>query len=409
MPTLVTRRWEGTPGGNGRSDRSFTYQSFVPDAIGDLELGFAASEVEAITQAERAIHELQGSTSIAGLESLSHQLLRAESVASSWIEGLELSQRRLARALFDVEAADRTARAVMGNIEAMEEAVRLGVEAAALRPDDVLLIHRRLLERTRDAAIAGVFRDRQNWLGGNSAAPDRAEFIPPPESEVPRLVDDLCEFMNRTDLPAVAQAAIAHAQFEMIHPFADGNGRTGRALIHVVLLRRGVMDDFVPPISLVLAANVRRYVDGLTSFREDRVGSWIEFFARSLADAASAAVVLGDSLLAVQERWRQAVGRPRRGSAADKLITTLSRRPIIDVNSASELVGVSYSQARAAVVALEAAGVLKQVNVGRRRNRAWEAEEMIALLDDFEFESATPTRDGEPRRPSPRHRARPAE
>ena len=96
--------------------------------------------------------------------------------------------------------------------------------------------------------------------------------------------------------------------------------------------------------------------------------------------------------------------RPRRGSATDKLITALSRRPIIDVNSTTELVGVSYPQAREAVLALEAAGVLKQVNVGRRRNRAWEATEMIALLDDFEFESATPTRDDEPRRPPPPRR-----
>lgn len=403
MPALVTRHWEGTPGGYGRSARGFIYQAFVPDVIAGLEIPFAGSEVEAITQAERAIHTLQGSASIAGLESLSHQLLRAESVASSWIEGLELSQRRLARALFDAEAADRTARAVMGNIDAMEEAVRLGVEATALTPDDILLVHRRLLE-TSDVAIAGVFRDRQNWLGGNSAAPDRAEFIPPPESEVPRLVDDLCAFMNRTDLPAIAQAAVAHAQFETIHPFADGNGRAGRALIHVVLLRRRVMDDFVPPISLVLAANVRRYVDGLTTFREGRTGDWIEFFAHSLADAASASVALGDRLLLMQASWRAAVGRPRRGSATDKLIGSLSRRPIIDVNSASELVAVSYPPAREAVLALEAAGVLRQVNVGKRRNRAWEAPEMIALLDEFEFESATPTGDGEPRRPSPRCR-----
>jgi Fic family protein len=223
---------------------------------------------------------------------------------------------------------------------------------------------------------------------------------------VPRLVDDLCVFMNRKDLPAIAQAAVAHAQFETIHPFADGNGRVGRAVIHVVLLRRAVVDEFVPPISLVLAANVRRYVDGLTAFREGRSGNWVEFFAHSLADAASSSIDLGESLLAMQESWRASAGRPRRGSAADKLIRSLPRRPILDMNGAAELVGVSYPQAREAVLALEAAGVLRQVNVGRRRNRAWEAPEVIALLDDFEFESATPTREGEPRRPSPRCRAR---
>ena len=404
MPRYVRRHWEGVPGGYGRSGRSFDYEAFAPDALDLLEIDYSASLVEAITRAELAIRDLEGSANIAGLESLSHQLLRAESVASSWIEGLQLSQRRLARALFDADAADDTARAVVGNVEAMEEAVRLGAEARALMPDDVLSIHRRLLERTRDAAIAGRFRDQQNWIGRDPGSPYRADFVPPPEWEVPGLVSDLCAFMNRTDIPAIAQAAVAHAQFETIHPFADGNGRVGRALIHVVLRRRGVVKDFVPPVSVVLAANVRRYVDGLTAFREEKPGEWCETFARSLTDAAVASVELGGQFLALQDSWREGTGRPRRVSATDKLIGSLARRPILDINAAARLAAVSYPQARLAVLTLEAAGALKPVVVGRRRNRAWEAPAVIALLDDFEFGVTTPTRDGEPRRPSPRRR-----
>jgi Fic family protein len=404
MPRLIRRHWEGIPGGYGRSARSFDYEAFVPDTLDALQVEYSASLVDGITQAELAIRDLEGSANIAGLESLSHQLLRAESVASSWIEGLQLSQRRLAQALFDADAADSAARAVMGNIEAMEEAVRLGAEARALRPDDVLSIHRRLLERTRDAAIAGRFREQQNWIGRDPGSPYRADFVPPPESEVPRLMADLCAFMNRTDAPAIAQAAVAHAQFETIHPFADGNGRVGRALIHVVLRRRSVVKDFVPPVSVVLAANVRRYVDGLTAFRQGKPSEWCEVFARSLRAAAVASVELGAQFLALQESWREAAGRPRRGSATDKLIGSLARRPILDINAAAGLVGVSYPQARNAVVNLETAGALKPVVVGRRRNRAWEAPAVIALLDDFEFGVTTPTRDGEPRRPSPKRR-----
>ncbi len=405
MPHYVRRHWAGTPGGFGRSARSFDYDAFVPDPIADVALTFSAPAVDAISLAERALRDVQRSSELAGLESLSHQLLRTEAVASSWIEGLQLSHRRLARALFDAASADGTARAVVGNIEAMEQAVRLGAEARDLDTEDVLQIHRLLLERTRDAGIAGHLRDRQNWIGRDGSSPYRAEFIPPPEGDVPGLVADLCAFADRRDLPVIAQAAIAHAQFETIHPFADGNGRVGRALIHVVLRRGGVAETFVPPVSVVLAANVRRYVDGLTGFREGRVSEWCELFARTLHDAAVAAEELGGNLAALQEQWRVAAGNPRRTSATQKLIEALGRRPIVDIRAAGELVGVSYPQARHAVLVLEAAGVLRPVIVGRRRNRAWEAPQVIALLDDFAFEAATPTRDGEPRRPSPARRA----
>ena len=405
MPHYVRRHWAGVPGGFGRSARSFDYDAFVPDPIADAELTFSAPAVDAISQAERALRDVQRSPELAGLESLSHQLLRTEAVASSWIEGLQLSHRRLARALFDAASADNTARAVMGNIDAMEQAVRLGAEARDLDTDDVLRIHRLLLERTPDAGTAGRLRDRQNWIGRDGSSPYHAEFIPPPEGDVPGLVADLCAFVNRGDLPVIAKAAIAHAQFETIHPFADGNGRVGRALIHVVLRRGGVAEPFVPPVSVVLAANVRRYVDGLTGFREGRVSEWCELFGRSLRDAAVASEELGGNLAALQEEWRVAAGNLRRTSATQKLIQALGRRPIVDIRAAGELVGVSYPQARQAVLALEAAGVLRPVVVGRRRNRAWEAPQVITLLDDFAFEAATPTRDGEPRRPSPARRA----
>ncbi len=404
MPHYVRRHWAGVPGGFGRSARSFDYDAFVPDPIADAELTFSAPAVDAISQAERALRDVQRSPELAGLESLSHQLLRTEAVASSWIEGLQLSHRRLARALFDAASADNTARAVMGNIDAMEQAVRLGAEARDLDTDDVLRIHRLLLERTPDAGTAGRLRDRQNWIGRDGSSPYHAEFIPPPEGDVPGLVADLCAFVNRGDLPVIAKAAIAHAQFETIHPFADGNGRVGRALIHVVLRRGGVAEPFVPPVSVVLAANVRRYVDGLTGFREGRVSEWCELFGRSLRDAAVASEELGGNLAALQEEWRVAAGNPRRTSATQKLIQALGRRPIVDIRAAGELVGVSYPQARQAVLALEAAGVLRPVVVGRRRNRAWEAPQVISLLDDFAFEAATPTRDGEPRRASPARR-----
>jgi len=406
MPSLVERRWSPNPSAYGgwKQRAGFIYQAFVPDPVAEFDIAFPASLVELMAEATTALGELHASSNLAGHEALSRQLLRSESIASSRIEGLELSQRRLAKAMFDPDAADTTARSVIGNIRAMEAAIRLGEASRQISTADILAIHRTLMEATSDRAHAGRFREEQNWIGGDSTSPRNAEFIPPPEDEVPGLLADLCEFANRDDLPTIVQAAVAHAQFETIHPFVDGNGRVGRALIHVLLRRRGLAPTFVPPISIVLATNAKVYVAGLTDFRNDNAIEWCRLFTAALRTAAKHAASLSARLAELQESWRAAAGRPRRDSAAEKLIQTLPGRPILDAKVAADIADVSYEAARLAVLALEDAGVLKPIFIGRRRNRAWEASEVVALLDNFEWELGAPTQSAQPRRAAPRRR-----
>jgi Fic family protein len=403
MPRTVRLLWEGHAGGYGGSPRTFWYEAFVPDLIASIDPVFPLSAAESLAEAERAVRDLDVAPGLSGLEALSRQLLRAESVASSKIEGLRLSHRRLAKAVLDPAAADRTARGVVGNIVAMEQAIQLGARADTVATEDLLELHRILFAGTEDERFGGRIRDRQNWIGGSSVSPRRAEFIPPPASEVRPLLDDLCTFVSRSVLPPVAQAAIAHAQFETIHPFADGNGRVGRALIHVILRRRAVAPRFVPPISLVLVANAGAYVEGLTLYRTGDLAAWATRFAHALRDSTVLAARLGEALAGLQAAWREAAGRPRRNSATQRLIELLAARPVIDINTAASQLNVSYPQAREAVLRLEQAGVLRPVAIGRKRNRAWEAPALLNLLDEFEFEALTPTCTGEPRRPSPRH------
>jgi Fic family protein len=405
MPRRVRRLWEGVAGGFGESSRTFWYEAFIPDPIASIDPAFPLTAAEAVAEAERAVRDLVAAPELAGLEALSRQLLRAESVASSRIEGLQLSHRRLAKALFDPAGADRTARLVVGNIEAMERAIDLGATAASLQTADVLDLHRTLFSGTEDEQLGGRIRERQNWIGGSSINPRRAEFVPPPASEVRPLLDDLCTFANRVDLPPVAQAAIAHAQFETIHPFADGNGRVGRAIIHVILRRRGLAVRFVPPISLVLLGNAGSYVEGLTLYRQAEVAEWSARFAHALRDSTVLATRLGAALVELKASWREAAGRPRRDSATQRLIDLLAARPVIDIPTTASLLDVSYPQAREAVLRLEQATVLRPVSIGRRRNRAWEAPSILTLLDEFEFDAMTPTRAAEPRRATPRPRA----
>lgn len=406
MPRYESRLWEPDPGldEHHRASRQFRYEAYVPDRLAELELALPLELASEMERTAGAIAQLQEGSPSTGLEALSRQLLRAESIGSSRIEGLQLSQRRLARSALGAGQASELVRSVMGNVAAMDEAIRIAEDAAAIGVTEIRSLHRVLLEDTRDAAIAGQLRTAQNWIGGSSHSPERAEFIPPPEWEVEPLLADLCAFVAREDLPAMVQAAVVHAQFETIHPFADGNGRVGRALIHVVLRRRGLTPRFVPPVSLVLATNAGRYVEGLTAYREGRPLLWVQTFVRTLYSAAEHAKRLQADLEALQARWRKATGNPRSDSAAERLIQLLPSQPVLSADSARGSVGGSLVAIRNALNELEGAQVLKQISVGRR-NRVWEATELLHLLDDFEWTLATPTLSGAERRPSPPRRA----
>jgi Fic family protein len=270
--------WEGVYGlGTPRAlRRPCRYASYVPDRMREIELSLPPDVAADVSDAEREIQRLNTSgPRLANLEALARLLLRAEAVASSRIERLEVSTRRLTRVqaarASGIPLADATADAVLGNIEAMAVAVEDVGGRTSFTLDDLLEIHRAVMRHTDRPEIGGVVRDSQNWIGGNDFNPCGAEYVPPPAEHVPALLDDLVEFSNTDDYPPLVQAALAHAQFETIHPFADGNGRAGRALIHVVLRRRGLAPRYVPPISLILATRSGEYIRGLTAYRH--VGS----------------------------------------------------------------------------------------------------------------------------------------
>lgn len=378
------------PGGRAER-RSFRYQAFVPDPIAGLQLSIPSSVAASVSAAERAIDALnRDPPRLASLEVLARRLLRSESVASSRIEGLVLSQRRLARAEVEVDATrDETARSVLGNVAAMEQAVAVGTGARPLRLKDILALHRTLMLATNTPQIAGVIRTGQNWIGGNAFNPGRAVFVPPPPGRVKPLMNDLVAFMNREDLSPVIQAGIAHAQFETIHPFADGNGRVGRALIHVVLRRRGLAPRYVPPVSLVLAADASGYVAGLTAFRDGRPAEWLDLFARAIGRAAGKAADLAARLTTLQATWRRRAGSPRRHSSVEALIVALPAHPIVTLATGQELLGRSKQAVNQALAALAGCGVLRPLTLARR-NRAWEARELFDLVDEVERDLAIP-------------------
>jgi len=398
LPELVERLWEGGGYGPRRDRRPFRYHAFVPDAIADWDQPIAGRAAEAVAQASAALSQFQAPGR--DLEAVATTLLRAEALGSSFIEGLRASNKRLALAAYEPDAADPTARAVLGNVRAMERAIAIGAEPRPFRVHDIIDIHQTLLEGTTEERYAGAVRTEQNWIGGRGVSPRDATFVPPPEAYVEELLDDLVKFVNLDDIPAVAQAAIAHAQFETIHPFGDGNGRAGRCLIHVVLRRRDVIERVAPPVSVVLATNARRYIAGLTDFREGRTDDWIGAFADAVTTSARSATALVSVIDRLLGELIERAGSPRKDSVARKIVQGLPTQPIVSAESAANSYGVTATAARAALNQLQTFGVLQPTRVGRRRDREWISDELFQLLDTFEYNLGEPKAGGR-HRPGP--------
>jgi Fic family protein len=406
-----------------RRDRAgCDYDAYVPDPLVGWNPALPGDVVADVADAETAVRDLNAAgTAHASLEGLARFLLRAESVGSSQIEGLSAATRRLIAAEVALargdDARDQIAVEVLANIAAMEAAVAAAVEVSTFTRDDLLSIHRTLMERSPTPEVGGQVRSVQNWIGGSSFNPCGATFVPPPPEMVDYLLDDLLEYLNGDDLSPLAQAALVHAQFETIHPFADGNGRTGRALVHVVLRRRGLAPAFVPPISLVLATWADTYVSGLMGIRyvaepgsgerSDAVAEWLRTFAVATHRACVDAQRYADEIDAMASEWRRRLGRVRAGSGTELLLEVLPGAPVVTVESATKLIGRSTARAADAVNALVAAGILRQRNVGCQRYRVFEAPDVLDLFTDLERALASPagdTRAAAPNRLAPDRR-----
>jgi len=390
--------------GAGRRHRvAQTIDCFVPDPILEWDPTLTASTAALIAEADVEVWDFnREAPGVQGLDALARQLLRQESVGSSRIENLIVGQRRLARAAAGGgDKHDATADLVIGNVRAMQRAIALATEPRPLTRDDIVAIHRTLFEGTIDEPLAGVVRQEQNWIGGSSYSPAGAAFIPPPYEYVEELLDDLAAFLNRHDLPVTLQAGIAHAQFEAIHPFLDGNGRVGRCLIHVVYRRRDLARTVVPPISLVLATHSDLYVRGLNAYCFGDLKDWLLPFAGATVKAVDSAHDLAARVGALREVWLERVGHPRSHASSRALLDQLAAEPVMTVARAAELAGVSETAAARALTALEHAGVLKRPSQ-QRWGRRWEAPEVFELLDAFERDVATPGHTTRPARPAPR-------
>jgi Fic family protein len=304
-------------------------------------------------------------------------LLRSESAASSRIERLTASARAIAAAEADEAGAARNAAEIVANTRTMQAAIAL---ADNLDSDTVLAMHRTLL--ASDPKIAGQWRRQQVWIGAGEAGPRIADYVPPRYESVPGLMDDLTAFMARHDIPVLVHAALAHAQFENLHPFVDGNGRTGRALVHAMLRNKGLTRNVTVPVSAGLLTNTLGYFDALTAYRAGDAGPIISTMSTATIRSIANGWELVADLRAVRQRWIETV-RVRRGSAASRLGDLLVRQPVITTETVTRELGLLPSNVPRTLKPWEDGGVLLRSAGSRRNSRLWRSPEVLSALDRF--------------------------
>ena len=362
-----------------------TYESFVPARITDWSPKIPnelATDVEEATIALREFdaHAAQRlGASITELGPMSAILLRTESAHSSQIEQLTTSARQLALEELD-ESGKKNSNLVMRNVRAMEAAVALSED---LSVDTILGMHRKLLEDDHLLSEeAGRFRQELVWVGGEDAGPIGAALVAPQSERVPEAVSDVVAFMNRRNIPTLTKLAIAHAQFENIHPFVDGNGRTGRAIAHSLLRKDGLTTAVTVPLSAGLLRNTERYFDALTAYRNGDAAPII----RSVTNAARFASVSGtelvDNLAAQLDESRSKLAGVRSSSKAWTILPGLIGQPVINAKYVRKKFGFNEMTTQRALATLTKRGVLRE-RTGHSRNRVWGHEGILNVLDAY--------------------------
>jgi fido (protein-threonine AMPylation protein) len=351
------------------------YQAAIVPPIAGRRLTLPSAVLAAVDDAstEIARFDAELGTEIAPFAAI---LLRSESAASSQIENLTASARAIAEA--EIGASSRhNATQIVANSRAMEAAVLL---ADRLDADAILAMHRALMEAT-EPDIAGRWRDQPVWIGGGNLGPHGATLVPPHHSGIRPAIDDLVTFLQRNDLPVLVQAAIAHAQFETIHPFPDGNGRTGRALLHARLRHKALTRGNTVPISAGLLTDTRAYFDALGAYRAGDPTAMVH----QLTTAAFAAMANGRQLVAdlraIRGTWNSRISA-RSDSAVWRVADLLIRRPVISATVVTQELGIAATNVYRPIGLLVTAGILVEFS-DQRRNRIWRSTEVLAALDAF--------------------------
>lgn len=350
------------------------YEAAVVPLIAEIDVNLPSA---LLTEADEATAELTRFDQELGSEltPFTAMLLRSESAASSKIENLTASARAIAEA--ELGHGTKNASIIVANQRAMTAAIEL---ADRLDADAILAMHAALLGASAPD-IAGSWRTEQVWIGGSDYGPHSAVFVPPHADRVPAAIDDLLRFVARHDVPRLAQVALAHAQFETIHPFPDGNGRTGRALVHAHLRYARLTRSVTVPVSAGLLVDVDRYFAALGVYRNGDPTAIVDCFIQASFAALTNGRTLVDDLRNTRARWQDQV-RARRDATAWRIADLLLRHPVINASFVATELGIAPQNVYRSLQPLIEAGVLIEFT-SRKRDQLWRAADVLAALDAF--------------------------
>lgn len=370
-------RWEPQAGRHvgGARPRCGSYHPAVPARIADLSLDLPSP---VLAEAEFAGREIARFDAELGGEvaPFASVLLRSESAASSQIENLTATARAIGEAELPGGKAKRNAEMIVANTSAMQAALAL---SDTVDVDAIRAMHRALMVHD-PLHTPGEFRTEPVWIGGGST-PIGATFVGPRHELIPEAIGDLIAFVHRADVPTLPQIAVGHAQFETIHPFTDGNGRTGRALVQALLRNKGVTRQVTMPVSAGLLADTDAYFAALTRYRDGDAAPIVERFSQATVLAIANGRQLVTELRDIREGWNEVI-TARSDSAVWKVADVLTRRPVVNAALLAQELGIESTNAHRYLNPLTEAGILVEAASGPR-NRVWRSPEVLAALDAF--------------------------
>jgi len=382
--TTEQRRWqpddlEMVP----RSRRAKITESYVatvtPHIADEPSIDLPGSLAAAVAEAEAAIARFDEriGTSLANFTVIA---LRTEAASSSQIENLSAASSSIAIA----EHAAPSANPIKPNADLIAANVATLTAAMAgegpLNVAQVIEIQRVLLEDSAPQ-LTGDFRDEQVWVGGDAYSPHGARHVAPHHERVRAAVDDLIGFANRQDLGALAHIAVTHAQFETIHPFSDGNGRTGRVIIQRMLRNAGLTRRAILPLSAGLLTDTERYFESLNTYRAGEIEPVVSMFVDAAFRSLDNSNRLAQELATVRDSWNETISA-RADSTVWPLLDYCLGRPAVTAPSVAADLGVSTVAAQNAIDRLVGLEILRQ-NSPARRNRIWLVSDVLDSVDQF--------------------------
>ncbi len=376
--TYETHAWKRDPDDlafipkNSRRKILSTYEAALPAAIANQAVDLPPALLQRISEVQVVITRFDEAQKTREYN-LPALLLRSESSSSSQIERLTSSVRNVALAEL-TDQAPSNALLIANNVSAMRKAL---AQDSPISVESICDIHDTLMSRTGE--LLGL-RDEQVWIGGSPYSPHGAFFVPPHASRVSHYLDDLVAFGAREDVSPVAKAAIVHAQFETIHPFTDGNGRTGRVLLHRMLAMDEVLIHASLPVSAGLLHDVERYMHALEMYHEGQIEPIIE----CLLDALELAVVVGSRVAtdvdSVLSEWNS-LNTDRAGSSSHRLPALLVEQPVVNVEYVAAHLAITNRAARNLIGVACERGILQKVG-NARRGTFYQASDLISVLEE---------------------------